>query len=84
VCSTLTLPLSRAIQTTYTILHDRRVLHGDVEPRHIFFREDGTVSIIDFDRARQDAGEGELEEEARRVRQMFERRVRRMDGGIVT
>ncbi|TYJ51584.1 hypothetical protein B9479_007843 [Cryptococcus floricola] len=71
------LPLQnkQAIRDLYNQLHAVRVLHRDVEPRHILRRADGRFALIDFDSSRsvEDGLEGDrrLASEGRRVAAML-------------
>ncbi|ODN77131.1 hypothetical protein L202_05662 [Cryptococcus amylolentus CBS 6039] len=76
------LPLQdrQAIRDLYHQIHAVRVLHRDVEPRHIRRRADGRFALIDFDASRsvQDGPEGDrrLASEGRRVAAMLGLKVR--------
>jgi len=41
----------RQLADMYGALHARGVLHGDVEPRHVFPQPDGSFKLIDFEGA---------------------------------
>lgn len=53
------------------MLHERRVVHGDVQARHVFLGRDGRARLIDFDRARMGATDWDLEREKEEVRKLF-------------
>ncbi|TYJ58721.1 hypothetical protein B9479_000557 [Cryptococcus floricola] len=71
------LPLQdrQAIRDLYHQIHAVRVLHRDIEPRHIRRRADGRFALIDFDSSRKvkDGLEGDrtLASEGRRVAAML-------------
>ncbi|WVQ84919.1 hypothetical protein IAT38_007082 [Cryptococcus sp. DSM 104549] len=73
----LDLPLSEKlqIQSLYRQLHDARVLHRDIQPRHIRRRSDGRFALIDFDSSREvkvnSKGDKELAAEMRLVENML-------------
>ncbi|WVQ84334.1 hypothetical protein IAT38_006486 [Cryptococcus sp. DSM 104549] len=64
-----------AILDLYKSLHSARVLHVDVESRHIRRRANGSLALIDFDIARKVRrgrnGDAELREEMDRLRMLL-------------
>jgi len=46
------LRLAQTIGRTYAVLHERGILHGDVQPGHVLIRRDGTAVLLDFGFAR--------------------------------
>ncbi len=55
------------------MLHERRVVHGDVEARHVFPGPSGEVTLIDFDRAQMGATDWAIEREKAEVERCFVR-----------
>lgn len=49
------LGLARSIAQALAILHGAGVLHRDLKPGNVMFREEGTISLIDFGMARRSA-----------------------------
>ncbi|MFZ8963847.1 MAG: protein kinase domain-containing protein [Steroidobacteraceae bacterium] len=49
------LGLARGIAQALAILHGAGVLHRDLKPGNVMFREEGTISLIDFGMARRSA-----------------------------
>jgi serine/threonine-protein kinase len=49
------LELCCAVLDAYATLHAKRVVHGDVHPRNVLVRSDGSVTLVDFGLARAEA-----------------------------